>query len=214
MKKICSTILFLMFMAHLQAQTVQELTQQKQTQIKYLLEQIAAIQTHIGTVEKGYAVARKGLGTINDIKKGDFQLHSGYFASLSNMNPHLKKYSKIGDIITLQWSILQEYQKTRKSIHGSNGINTDEATYINRVFTNLIRESLALVDHLIALTRSGATQLRDDERLKGIDMIYGAMQDQYAFAQSFGSSVQLLVLQRTKEKRDAATLPFLYGLNR
>lgn len=212
MKRLFQTILLLLFITHLRAQTVQELTEQKQTQFKYLLEQIAALQTHIGTIQKGYNLAKNGLQTIAQIKKGDFNLHEGYFASLATVNPSMKQYSKTAAVIALQIGILHQYQQTKKSISAGGAINTDEANYIHKVFTSLMNESLALVDQLISLTTNGSVLLKDDERIKRIDALYGAMQDQYAFAQSFGRSVQLLALQRTKERSDAATLQFLYGL--
>jgi hypothetical protein len=54
-------------------QNAQEWTRQKKTQIKYLLQQIAANKVYIEYIEKGYNIARKGLQTIHDIKKGDFK---------------------------------------------------------------------------------------------------------------------------------------------
>ncbi len=61
------------------AQTFDEWFKQQETQKKYLIQQIAALQVYTGYVQKGYSVAKKGLATIGSIKEGDFNLHSNFF---------------------------------------------------------------------------------------------------------------------------------------
>src|SRR5258706_14560273 len=84
------------------AQTAEEWTQQKKTQIKYLLQQIAANKVYIDYLEKGYSIARNGLQTIQNIKKGDFNLHFNFFDSLKKVNPKIKGWAKVADIIAYQ----------------------------------------------------------------------------------------------------------------
>ena len=71
-------------------QTIEEWTQQKQTQIKYLLNQIAANKVYIGYLQKGYSIASKGLSTIGQIKNGEFTLHQDFFNRLLSINPAIK----------------------------------------------------------------------------------------------------------------------------
>jgi hypothetical protein len=55
---------------------------QNATQIEYMIQQIALLQTYIGYVEKGYDIVNKGLTLIGDIKNGDFKLHNEFFNGL------------------------------------------------------------------------------------------------------------------------------------
>jgi hypothetical protein len=48
---------------------------QKQTELKYYLQQIAALKLYAGFLEKGYSIAREGLTVIAEIKNGEFNLH-------------------------------------------------------------------------------------------------------------------------------------------
>src|SRR5260221_14255636 len=98
MKKIL-TVLLMIIAPGVHAQNWEEWTQQKKTQIKYLEGQIAALQVYLSYAEQGYSIAKHGLTAINDIKNGDFSLHKGYFTSLKNVNPKIKSYWKIADII-------------------------------------------------------------------------------------------------------------------
>src|SRR5258706_12690912 len=86
-------------------QTTEEWTEQKKTQIKYLLQQIAANKIYIDYLEKGYQIAHGGLQTIQNIKKGDFNLHIGFLDSLKKINPAIKNWAKIADIIAFHRAI-------------------------------------------------------------------------------------------------------------
>ena len=103
MRKILM-ILLVLTVPCVHAQTFQEWTQQKKTQIKYLVQQIAAFQVYIGYVEKGYSIAKKGLNAISNIKHGDFSMHNDYFNSLKIVNPKIKKYWKVADITATSFS--------------------------------------------------------------------------------------------------------------
>src|SRR5258706_10649819 len=100
MKKMVLVMLLIFNYAY--GQTYDEWFRQQKTQIKYLTEQIAALQVYAGYVEKGYKIAKDGLDAIHAIKQGDFSLHNKYFSSLKNVNHNVKAYAKIADIIALQ----------------------------------------------------------------------------------------------------------------
>jgi hypothetical protein len=55
-----------------------------------MLQQIGALQTYIRIAEQGYQATEKGLETIRAIRKGEFDLHTGFFHSLSVVNPAVK----------------------------------------------------------------------------------------------------------------------------
>ena len=66
------------------AQTLAEWTQQNKTQIKYLVEQIAALQAYALVAEKGYSIAKTGLNAIGNIKNYAC-LSSAVIASLNGV---------------------------------------------------------------------------------------------------------------------------------
>src|ERR1700676_4411499 len=127
MKKIM-LILYTSFAAtsYLHAQTFDEWFQQKKTQVKYLVNQIAAYQVYTKYLEKGYDIAQNGLTTIHEIKKGEFNLHSGFFNSLKSVNPEIAKYSKVGEIVSYQLAIIKDFRKIRQL----RGMSTRELNYL------------------------------------------------------------------------------------
>lgn len=204
MKKIL-TIFLLVIASGVQAQNWQEWTQQKKTQIKYLVSQIAAYQVYATYVEKGYAIAKKGLTAIQNIKKGDFSLHDEYFTSLKNVNPKIKSYWKVSDIIALQLKIVQGYHRQENALRQSSQLTPDEISYCHSVFINLLDGCTHIIDQLILLITDGSIQMKDDERIKRIDALHAEMKDKYVFEQHFTNETNELAIQRFIDANDVRT---------
>jgi len=203
--KIYILIVSLFFSILANAQTLAEWTQQKETQIKYLLDQIAANKISIDYLEKGYEIARTGLNTIQNIKKGDFNLHRDFFGSLEIVNPKIKTYTRVAEIIAYQVRIVKNISTTIKNLKESGQFNPDELDYSKAVFENLLDECLKNVDELYLVITSDELQsdsyrMTDDQRIKRIDQLYTDMQDKYSFCQSFSEECSVLAMQRFGEQ--------------
>ena len=211
MKKLPLFLTVILFASVAHGQKLAEWTRQKKTQLKYLADQIAALQAYVRVVEKGYSIAKKGLNVIENIKKADFSLHSDYFNSLKNVRPNVKAYTKIGSIVAMQINLIKECHRQRSSMNNSGQFNRDEVNYAGRVFDNLLKGCTEIVDQLITLTTDGQLQMKDDERIKNIDKLYDAMQDRQQFLRHFRNENSVLSLQRIKELDNINTIKRLYG---
>ncbi len=209
MKKIGIVLIGILLSHNIQAQGI---FNQKAGQIKNLIKQIALLQVYIGYLEKGYDIAKKGLNTISDIKNGDLHLHLDNFNALKTVNPKIKKYAKVADIISLQLQIVQVYKNTVKQIKSTNLFNANEVEYVSNVFAKLLEQCAINMDELITLTTSGEYEMKDDERLKRIDALEADMQDKYTFAQNFGQGTQVLSLQRNRDKNEVQTSRLLNNI--
>jgi hypothetical protein len=189
-------IAILFLSTFLKAQTLAELTRQKKTQIKYLLEQIAANKIYIEYLQKGFGIAQKGLNTIQNFKKGDFDLHRDFIGSLSKVNPKIKSYGKVADIIAYQLLIVKNAKNVIKSLQEGNQFSLEELDYSKAVFERLLDDCLKSMDKLFLIITPGELKMKDDERIKNIDQLYLDMQNKYAFCQSFSDECSLLAMQR------------------
>jgi len=215
--KIYILILSLVFSILANAQTLAEWTQQKETQIKYLLDQIAANKVSIDYLEKGYELSRTGLNTIQNIKKGNFNLHRDFFGSLEIVNPKIKTYTRVADIIAYQVRIVKNISTTIKNLKESRQFNTEELDYSKAVFENLLDECLKNVDELYLVITSDELQsdsyrMTDDERIKRIDQLCTDMQDKYSFCQSFSKECSVLAMQRLSEQVEIIMSKKLNGI--
>jgi hypothetical protein len=194
------------------AQTWAEWFDQKKTQIQYLVDQIGALEVYAGSLEKGYDIAHKGLTAIDNIKNGDFSLHSEYFSSLSKVNPQIKAYWKIADIIQTEIRVLRTCTTVARLLKEATLFNDEEIRYCDLVLTGAADGCRDLAIQLSDLITEGKLQLRDDERLCRIDEVHAAMKDRERFVLSFSQQTKMLALQRAKEQKDVKVLRLLYGI--
>ncbi|WP_157097966.1 hypothetical protein [Niabella ginsenosidivorans] len=212
MKRVFMTIIVCMAIVPVtRAQGIKEWFSQKKTQTEYLTQQIAALQVYIGYLQKGYKIAKTGLNTIGDIKGGHFKLDQVFFDGLKTINPNVKNYSRVADIITLNIQIVKLSGKAMKAAQASERFNPNELGYTEKVFTHVTNGCNELIDELTQILSPGKLQLSDDERIKRIDGVYAAMKDRYSFINSFCKDLGKLQIQRSRELRDVNTLQKIYG---
>src|ERR1700735_335715 len=205
MKKIIITLIIFVCSMQIKAQGLSNFFSQSEADIKYMLQQIADLQLYIGYAEKGYSIAQKGLTFIGDLKKGEFDLHSAFFSSLSAVNPSIKNYAKVADIISYQLSIISNFKK----ILQLKNMSPAEVTYLNTVYNNMSDACSKSLTDLINIITDNTYQMKDNERVARIDNIYSDMKDKYAFTQNFTSDANLLVAQRQNELYETSLLKSL-----
>lgn len=213
MKTIILLLIALVMSHNSFSQTAAEWTQQKKTQRKYLLQQIIALQTYLGYVKKGYDIAHKGISTVQNIKNGEWNLHKDFFGSLSVVNPTIKKYAKVADLIAMQVRMVKQVRSLIQQSKNRGLLNL-EIDYVVKICDHLLSECLKNTEELIMIITSGELEMKDDERIKRIETIYTAMQDKSVFLQSFGNSITMLSKQRIHEKLEVEVSEKLNGLNR
>lgn len=212
MKKLgIITILVLSYCAvKAQSPNWNELFQQKKTQRKYLIQQIAALKIYLEYLKKDYAIAQKGLTTIGDIKNGTFNLDKDYFNSLKQVSPVVKNSPKVDDILLYQHSIIRDFRKLYEDCRNDENFTPEEISYIEEVYKNMLTECADSIDELTLITTSGEAEMKDDERLLRLNKVHEDMLDKYSFTQDFIGSTRLLSLKRAKEKNQIKALQKLH----
>jgi hypothetical protein len=184
------------------AQGLSNIFNQKAADLKSVAKQIALLQLYIGWIQKGYSIARSGLNTIGEIKRGDFNLHSVFFSSLSSVNPAIRKYYKVGRVIDLVLSI----QKQLSGIESIANLSDEERKYLITLRSNLFNECDQSLDVLTNLVSDDAFVMSDDERIKKIDGIYYDMLDRSMRAREFNQDARMVSEERSWEKLNILTL--------
>ena len=212
MRKVFMLTIILMASLQMNAQTWSEWFRQKKTQKRYLLQQIAALKVYIDYAQKGYQIVNKGLVTIRNIKNGDFNIHQEFFNSLKTVNPVIKQYGRVGDIISFQVEVIKESRQVLNNIRDGGQFTPDELDYCKNVFDNLLMECLNSIDELFLVITSGQLEMKDDERMKRIDKLYGDMQNKYAFCSDFGNEMGMLSVHRLGEQMEIGRSKLINGL--
>lgn len=179
---------------------------------KELLLQIAALQVYIDYAKKGYNVVKKGLNFIGDVKKGEVNLHSDYLGSLKKINPKIKKYSRVGEILLLQLKIIRISNNTFKQLRQDDLFHGDELAYIERSFDRLFENCNRTLDDLLMVTMDTKLEMKDDQRIQRIDNLYKTMLGDYEFCRAFSNEAKMLSVSKVSEKNNVERMRTLSGL--
>jgi len=212
MKLLFSILVIFIDIQFTTAQTYDEWFRQGATQKRYLLQQIAALQVYSDYAEKEYSIVTKGLDAIQNIENGDFNLNNKYFSSLFIVNSNIKKIDRVANIIALQVFITNQVRGIIKYCVKSGQLSPAEIKYLNKVFNNVLDECSKILDELFGLVTNGELQMRDDERVRRIDVLYANMQERQVFVQSFANAAKGLSVQRLNDHFDIDMENKLSGL--
>ena len=209
MKRLLITLLFLS-VTHAGAQNWDEWFNQKKTQKKYLLEQIAALKVYLDHTRKGYKIVKGGLSTIGHIRNGEFGLHKDFFGALGAVSPAVRDYARVGDITRLQVLLVQEREQGYRALEKSGQLSSLEMQQVRSTHKKVLEESLADLDDLFRILTPGKLEMSDAGRLERIDVIYDSMLKRYRYLHHYNGRARQLAENRLREKADSQAIEIIH----
>ena len=190
------------------AQTFAEWFQQKSTQKKYLLQQIAALQVYASYYKAGNNIAHNGLGSITGSLRSENGLHTTYYNNLNHVSPVVKSNKQVSDILLWQKDILTRVNTLDKIAN----LNDGEKKYVIQVKAALFKDCDEQITELQNVVTDSNLKMSDEERLKHIGVIHSAMQNNYRFASAFADQVKVYAVQRSQENNNVISEKKIYGV--
>lgn len=166
------------------------------------IEKLSQFKKILSDMKKGYELLSGGYRTVKDMSEGNYSLHKTFLDALMQVSPTIKNYKRVGDIVNYQILLVKESRKGLNRFFKSEIFSQQEISYFEKVYGNLLYQSLRNLDELTMVITADKLRMSDEERLEAIDGIYMEMQDKLLFLRDFNKSSSLLVLQRAKEKKD------------
>jgi hypothetical protein len=180
---------------------------QQSTELDLYEKQIAYLELYSGYLKKGYEIAQKGLTAIKEIKKGEWNLHEAFFSSLGLVNPAIKNFAPLTDILKMTRSISDRFNRLCQN---SSGFSPSELSYLRSVYSGLYSKTSDELSSLIDLLTPGTFTMSDGERIERISAIYLDIQDKYSFSESFGTEANMLAQERAEDQNENDFLRTLY----
>lgn len=194
------------------------LTSQAQSnEVQQLLlnvEKLTQLKNILSDMKKGYQIVSNGYNSVKQITEGNFSLHDVFINKLMAVNPVIKNYKRVADIINYQKDMVKEYQQAFSRFNASQVFDKNELKYLVQVYKGLLNQSLQNIDELTTIITASKLSMSDDERIKIIDRIYEDTEDKLQFLKSFNGKTNILMLQRNREKDETQQLHNLYQLNK
>jgi preprotein translocase subunit YajC len=186
---------------------------QEAQQLLLNVEKLSQLKNILADMKKGYTIVTNGYNTVKNIAQGNFSLHEVFLDGLMLVNPEIKKYRKVADIISYQKNIITEYKSAFSRFKSSSNFSAQEIDYLGKVYKQLFDQSIDNLDELATVITSSKLRMTDDERLKAIDRIFANTEDKLVFLRNFNKEASILNLQRAKEKADLKTTQGYFGIN-
>lgn len=166
------------------------------------IEKLSQFKKILSDMKKGYELLSGGYKTVKDMTEGNFSLHKTFLDALMQVSPAVKNNKRVAEIVEYQISIVKESRNGMNRFIKSGNFSGQEINYFEKVYGNLLNQSLRNLDELTMVITADKLRMSDDERLKAVDDIYEQMQDKLLFLRNFNTTSNVLALQRSKEKND------------
>jgi DNA repair ATPase RecN len=166
------------------------------------IEKLSQFKKILSDMKKGYELLSGGYKTVKDLSEGNFSLHKTFLDALMQVSPVVKNYKRVGDIINFQMLLMRESKNGLNRFVKSGNFSEKEISYFEKVYGNLLSQSLRNLDELTMVVIADKLRMSDDERLQAVDDIYLQMQDKLLFLRNFNATSNVLALQRAKEAKD------------
>jgi hypothetical protein len=179
---------------------------QEVQQLLLNITKLAQFKAILQQMYDGYKVLESGYNKVRDIANGNYKLHQVFLDGLLAVNPEVKNYYKVAEIVQLQIKLVKEYKVAIHMFKASHLFNPDELSYFEKVYKGLLDESLANLDALLTVVTAGKVRMSDDERMQAIDELHTSMQVKWSFLRHFNEDAHLLAMQKAKEKQELSAL--------
>jgi hypothetical protein len=176
------------------------------------IEKLTQLKGILTDMKTGYQIYQKGYGTISSLAQGNFSLHEVYLNGLLQVNPAVKSYGRVAEVLGQQASLLSEYKSAYTKFQQSRSFSVSELDYMTKVYGQLVKQSLENLDELTNILTASKLRMSDNDRIRAIDRIYAETTDKLQFLRYFNRNGIMLSLQRTKEGGDATRLKQFYGI--
>ncbi|MBX3253320.1 MAG: TerB family tellurite resistance protein [Chitinophagaceae bacterium] len=181
-------------------------------QLALNIEKLNQFRQILQQLYDAYKIISDGYNKIKNIAEGNYKIHEVFLDGLYLVNPNVKKYHRVADIIAGQIAMVKEYKAAYKSLSASEVFTKGELDYLSDVYKRLIDDSIQNLDELTMILTSKQLRASDDERLAGIDRIYEDVQQKLMFLRTFNRQHAMIAVQKMREKTEIGNIQDLNGL--
>lgn len=179
-------------------------------QIQRQQNKVIWLQNAQKTLENTMSKAR--LNEITDWVDKQKTLYKDYYEELQKVKAIISYYKRVKEITIKQVHLVEEYKRSWGLFKQDTHFTADELTYIGRVYSGILDESVKSLDQISMVINSFQTQMSDAKRLDIINAAADQIDENYNDLKAFNQQGMLLSLQRAKAKNDIDVVKKLYGL--
>lgn len=179
-------------------------------EVQRLQNQTIWLQNAQKTLEN--TMSKLKLDEITDWVQKQKDLYANYFDELWKVKQAIATYHRVKEIIDLQIRIVNDYKLAYGLFKQDGNFSSDEISYMSKVYSGILDESLKNLDQIYLVINAFATQMSDAKRLEIINNAATAIQENWTDLNQFNNQNKLLSLRRAAEKGEIDVTKKLYGI--
>ncbi len=152
------------------------------------------------------------LKEITDWVEKQRTLYKDYYDELWKVKTAISYFNKAREITNKQVQLVAEYKRAWELFKKDKHFTEDELSYMGKVYTGILNESIKNLDQIFLVINSSKTQMSDAKRLEIINNAFDQVETNYNDLKAFNQQNVLVSLQRAKSKNDIDVVKELYGL--
>ncbi|MEO7983792.1 MAG: conjugal transfer protein TraI [Bacteroidota bacterium] len=168
------------------------------------------LQTAQKTIENAMSTTK--LTEITDWVAKQKALYKDYYEELTKVKDLVSYYKRIKEMTEMQVHLVAEYKRAWTLFRQDKHFTAEELSYISKVYSGIINESVQNIDLISMVVNSFHTQMTDAKRLELINAAANRTEINYNDLKSFNQQGMVLSLQRAKALNDVDVIRKLYGL--
>lgn len=152
------------------------------------------------------------LEEISDWTKKNKEQYQKYYEELSKIKGHINNYQRVRSLMEKQVRTVSEYRRAFDLFKKDKHFSEKEITYMTKVYTGMLNESVKTLDQLLSLIRDHDLTMTDGKRLELIGSAADRMDTVLSDLRLFNQQNIKLTLQRASDLQEVNVLKQMYGL--
>lgn len=204
MKKLLFVGLF--FMMFLVFQNSSKAQDQEIQQLLLNVEKLDQLREMLEQMKEKYQVVMQGYNRVKSLTEGNFKLHEVFLDRLVKVNPKVKAYYRVGEIIEMQFRLAKGIGEMKKEFGLRDLITGSDLNYLTEIYRSFGKSSLRNLEELLLVLADDQLQMDDAQRIFAIDRIHTDMKSMVSGFGKFSIQVDELLVMRENSGMDSKTL--------
>lgn len=139
------------------------------------VQKLDQLKDVLANMEQKYRILSQGYQQVKSMTEGNFRMHEAFLGRLQQVNPQVKSYYKVGEIIALQIRIIKGIAESKNELQWDEFFDSGELEGVLRIYSSFSTSSLKNLEELTLVLSDRQLQMDDWERLQSIDRIHESM---------------------------------------
>lgn len=153
------------------------------------------------------------LAEISEQTQKQKELFENYYQELQTVKSVIAYYERIKDMTEKQAALVSQYNHAWSLLKSDPHFSTDELSYMQKVYSRILEESVKNLDEILLVINSFKTQMTDAKRLELIDRAADRVDTNCTDLKTFNNQNYTLSIQRANSENEVLTLKKYYGID-